>query len=143
MKDGTILLAYFNNKSTRMISTTHHGEFVDWATITYSQLVKELIKWETFHENMIEGTSIKKRKKDVCHYAIVLEVLFQNWFPLEGAKSHEKKKQAKQCQKDKRRKDNLMERFIKNKRPLNLIHIFPRKGKKLEIRTTRRVALMS
>jgi hypothetical protein len=29
-----------------MISRTHHGEFVDWATIMYSQLVKELIKWE-------------------------------------------------------------------------------------------------
>jgi hypothetical protein len=33
-------------------------------------------------------------KKDVFHFAIVLEVLFQKGFPLEGAKPHEKKKQA-------------------------------------------------
>jgi hypothetical protein len=33
-------------------------------------------------ENMIEGTT----KKDVCHFAIVLKVLFQKWVPLKGAK---------------------------------------------------------
>jgi hypothetical protein len=41
-------------------------------------------------ENMIKGTT----KKDVCHFAIVLKVLFQKWFPLKGAKSQEKKKEA-------------------------------------------------
>jgi hypothetical protein len=33
-------------------------------------------------ENMIKGTTKKKSKKDVCHYAIVLEVMFQKWFQL-------------------------------------------------------------
>jgi hypothetical protein len=37
---------YFNNKSVTMISTTDHGEFVNWVVITYFQLVKELIKWD-------------------------------------------------------------------------------------------------
>jgi len=29
-----------------MISKVDHGKFVNWATIMYSQLVKELIIWE-------------------------------------------------------------------------------------------------
>ncbi len=37
---------YFSNKSTMMISRAYHGESVNWATIMYYQLVKELIKWE-------------------------------------------------------------------------------------------------
>jgi len=37
----------------------------------------------------------------------------------------------------------LRERFIENKRPLNLTHIFPKKEKKPKIRTLRRVILMS
>jgi len=41
---------------------------------------------------MIEGIAKKKPKKDVCHSAIVLEILFQKWFPLEGIESQEKKK---------------------------------------------------
>ncbi len=36
---------YFSNKFAMMISRINHGEFVDWATIMYFQLVKELIKW--------------------------------------------------------------------------------------------------
>ncbi len=48
------------------------------------QLVKDLIKWEKFQKNVIEGTTKRKPKKDVCHFAIVLEVLFQKWFPLQG-----------------------------------------------------------
>jgi hypothetical protein len=32
------------------------------------------------------GNSQKKTKKDVYHYANVPEVLFQKWFPVEGAK---------------------------------------------------------
>jgi hypothetical protein len=127
-----------------MIFRAHHGKFVDWAVIMYSQLVKELIKWEKCQKNMIEGTSKKEPKKDVCHFAIVLEVLFQKWFPLERAKSQEKKKHAKQPQEDKRRRrNNLRERFIKNKRPLNPIHISPKKEKQPKTRTTRRTILMS
>ncbi len=37
---------YFSNKSAMMISKTNHGEFVNWATIMYFQLVKDLIRWE-------------------------------------------------------------------------------------------------
>jgi hypothetical protein len=37
----------------------------------------------------------------------------------------------------------LRERFVGNKRPLNLTHIFPKKEKKLEIRTLRKAILMS
>jgi hypothetical protein len=73
---------------------------------------------------MIEGTTKIELKKDVCHYAIVLEILFQKWFPLKGAKPQEKNKQTKQPQEDKRRRDNLREKFIKNEKPLNLTHIF-------------------
>jgi hypothetical protein len=58
----------------------------------YSQLVKELIRWEKCQKNMIKRTFKRERKKYVCHSAIVLEVLFQKWFPLEGAKPWEKKK---------------------------------------------------
>jgi hypothetical protein len=43
---------------------------------------------------MIEGTIKKEPKKDVYHFAIVLKVLFQKWFPLEKAKLLEKKEQA-------------------------------------------------
>jgi hypothetical protein len=37
----------------------------------------------------------------------------------------------------------LRERFIKNKRPLNPTHIFPKKEKQLKIRTTIRIIIMS
>jgi hypothetical protein len=67
-----------------MISIIDHGKFVNWATIIYSQLVKELMRWEKCEKKMSEGTSKRKPKKDVCHYAIVQEVLFQKWFPIEG-----------------------------------------------------------
>jgi hypothetical protein len=92
---------------------------------------------------MIEGISKRKPKKDVCHFAIVLEVLFQKWFPLEGGESQKKKKHAEQPQEDKRRRDSLRERFIKNKRPLNPTHICPKKEKQLETRTTKKIVLMS
>ncbi len=75
-----------------MISKADHGEFVNWAAIMYFQLVNELIRWEKCQKNMIEGTTKKEPKKDVCHFVIVLEVLFQKWFPIQGAKPHEKKK---------------------------------------------------
>ncbi len=70
----------------------------------YSQLVKELIRWDKCHTNMIKGTTKRKPKKDGCHSAIVLEVLFYKWFPLEGAKSQDKNKHAKQPQEDKKKK---------------------------------------
>jgi hypothetical protein len=43
---------------------------------------------------MIEGTTKREFFKNVCHFAIVLEILFQKWFPLEGTKPQEKKKQT-------------------------------------------------
>jgi hypothetical protein len=46
-------------------------------------------------KKMIKGIAKRKPKKDVWHFSIILEVLFQKWFPLDGAKSHERKKQAK------------------------------------------------
>jgi len=92
---------------------------------------------------MIEGIDQREPKKDVCHFVVVLEVLFQKWFPLEGAKSQERKKQVERPEKDKRRRDSLRERFIKNKRPLNPMHISPKKKKQPKTRTTRRAILMS
>jgi hypothetical protein len=43
---------------------------------------------------MIERIAKREPKNDICHSPIVLKVLFQKWFPLEGAKSQEKKKHA-------------------------------------------------
>jgi hypothetical protein len=40
---------------------------------------------------MIAGIAKREPKNDVCHSTIVLEVLFQKWFPLKGAKSQENK----------------------------------------------------
>jgi len=34
------------NQYAMMISKVNHGDLVNWATIMYSQLVKELIRWE-------------------------------------------------------------------------------------------------
>ncbi len=84
----------------------------------------------------------KKPKRVVCHFAIVLEVLFHKWFPVQRAKPQEKKKQTKQPHEDMRRKETLRERFKKT-RPLNHAHIFLRKDKQLETRTTKREILMS
>ncbi len=126
-----------------MISKVDHGKFVNWAVIMYSQLVKNLIKWEKCQKSMIEGTTKRKPKKDVCHYVIILEVLFQKWFPLQIVEPHEKKKQTKQPQEYKRKKETLKERFIKNKRPLNLAHFSPKVDKQLKTRTTKRTVLMS
>jgi hypothetical protein len=33
---------------------------------------------------MIKEITKRKQKKDVCHFAIVLKVLFYKWFPLKG-----------------------------------------------------------
>jgi hypothetical protein len=40
-----------------------------------------------------------------------------------------KKKQIGQSHEDKRRKEILREKFIKNKKPLNLAHLSPKKEK--------------
>jgi len=61
-------MQHFNNKSSMMILRVDHGKFVNWATIMYPQLVKELIRWEKCQKNMIEGTS-KKEPKNM--YAII------------------------------------------------------------------------
>ncbi len=74
-----------------MISKANHSESINWDAIMYSQLVKELIKWEKCQKNIIEWTSKREPKKDVCHSTIVLEVVIQKWFPLEGVKPKEKK----------------------------------------------------
>jgi hypothetical protein len=34
---------------------------------------------------MIEGTTNRRPKKDVCHSVIILEIMFYKWFPLKGA----------------------------------------------------------
>jgi hypothetical protein len=75
---------------------------------------------------MIEGITKRKPKNDVSHFAVVLEVIFQKWFPLERLESLERKKHAKKLQEDKRKIISLREKFIKNKRPLNLTHIYPK-----------------
>ncbi len=83
---------YFSNKFVMMISRAHHGESINWVAIMYSQLVKEFFRWEKCQKKMIEETTNRKQKKDVCHSTIVLEVLFHKWFPLKGVKPQEKKK---------------------------------------------------
>ncbi len=60
-----------------MISKANHRKFVNWVTIMFFQLVKEMIKWEKCQKNMIEGIAKREPKKDVCHFAIVLKVIFQ------------------------------------------------------------------
>jgi 3-dehydroquinate synthetase len=60
-------MQYFNNKSIMMISRANHGESVNWGTIMYFQLVKELTIWDKCQKNMIEGTTKREPKKNVCH----------------------------------------------------------------------------
>ncbi len=68
---------YFSNKFAIMISRANHGKSINWAIIMFSQLVKEMVKWEKCQRNMIEGTTKRELKKDVCHFAIMLKVIFQ------------------------------------------------------------------
>jgi hypothetical protein len=56
---------------------------------------------------LIEGIAKREHKKDVCHSAIILEVLFQKWFPIKGIEPHEKKKQSQQPQEEKMRKETM------------------------------------
>jgi hypothetical protein len=67
-----------------MISIVDHGKSINWATIMYFQFVMELMRWEKCEKKMIDGTTKRKPKKDVCRSAVVQEVLFQKWFPIEG-----------------------------------------------------------
>jgi hypothetical protein len=85
---------YFSNKFAMMISKADHGKFVNWATIMYYQLVKEFIKWGKCQKNIIEGTT-KREPKKICHFIIVLEVLFLKWFLMQGAEPLKKNKQIK------------------------------------------------
>jgi hypothetical protein len=39
---------------------------------------------KVLEKKMIKGTAKREPKKDVCHFVIVLEVLFHKWFPLKG-----------------------------------------------------------
>jgi hypothetical protein len=41
---------------------------------------------------MIEGIAKREPKKDVCHFAIILKVLFPKWFLVKGIEPHDKKK---------------------------------------------------
>jgi hypothetical protein len=75
-------------------------------------------------------------------FCYCLETLFQEWFIVKGVEPQEKKKQNEQPQEEKSRKEMLRERFIKNKRPLNPTHIYPKKEKELEIRTLKRIVMM-
>jgi hypothetical protein len=70
-----------------MIFRVDHGKLVNWVAIMYSQFVKELIRCEKCQKNMIEEITKIEPPKNVCHSTIVLEVLFQKWFPLEGVNS--------------------------------------------------------
>jgi hypothetical protein len=83
---------YFSNKFAMMISKADHGKFVNWAIIMYSQMVKKLIKWEKCQENTIEGTAKRDSKKDVCHSTIILEVIFQKWFPIKRSRTIKEEK---------------------------------------------------
>jgi len=56
---------YFSNKFAMMISIVNHGESINWAAIMYSQLVKELIRWEKCYKNMIEGITKREPKNDL------------------------------------------------------------------------------
>ncbi len=123
-----------------MISKVDNGESMNWATIMYSQLVKKLIRWEKCQNNMIEGTTKKESKKDVCHFTIILEVLFQKWFSSKGAKPQEKKNQSEQPKEEKKKKETLRKRFIK-KRPLNTAHIFLKKEKEPKTKTTKKIVM--
>jgi hypothetical protein len=78
---------YFNNKFAMMISKVDHRKFVNWAIIMYFQLVKELIRWEKCQENTIERIAKREPKKDVCHSTIILEVMFQKWFPIKRSRT--------------------------------------------------------
>jgi hypothetical protein len=57
------------------------GKYVDWANIMFKQLQKEWIRWTTSHTKMLKGIIKVDPKKDVCHFALVIEVLMQHLFP--------------------------------------------------------------
>jgi hypothetical protein len=71
----------------------NNGKSMNWVAFMYSLLVKELIRSDKCQKNMIEGIAKREPKKDVCHFVIVLKVLFQNWFLVKGVEPQEKKKQ--------------------------------------------------
>jgi hypothetical protein len=46
-----------------VISIIDHGKSINWGTIMYYQLVKELIKWEKCQQNMIEEHPKENQKR--------------------------------------------------------------------------------
>ncbi len=73
-----------------------------------------------------------------CPKSFVLEVV-----SIKRSRAIGEKKKIEQPQEDKRKKDIMRERFIKNKRPLNPTYISSKKEKQFKTKTTRRVILMS
>ncbi len=59
-----------------MIFRVDHEKSINWVVIMYYQLIKELIRWDKCQRNMIGGTTKREPKKDVCHFSIVLKVMF-------------------------------------------------------------------
>jgi hypothetical protein len=57
-----------------------NGKYVGWTKRMFKQLQKELIRWTTSHTKMLRGTIKVDPKKDVCHFAVVIEVLMQHLF---------------------------------------------------------------
>jgi hypothetical protein len=54
-----------------------------------------------------------------------------------------REKKASKTTRGQEKKGEFEGEVIKNKRPLNTTHIFPKKEKQLEVRITRRVLMMS
>jgi hypothetical protein len=55
-------------------------------------MYSQLVKWEKCQK---KGTTKRKPKKDVCHFAIVLKNFVSEVVSIKGVKSQEKKKQPK------------------------------------------------
>jgi hypothetical protein len=63
-----------------MISKADHGKSMNWVTIMYSQLVKELIRWGKCYKNVIEGITKRAQKGCIpfchCFRSYILEMVF-------------------------------------------------------------------
>jgi hypothetical protein len=60
--------------------TTIKRLYVDWADTMFKQLQKKLIRWTTFLTKMLKGIIKIYLKKDVCHLALIIEILMQHFF---------------------------------------------------------------
>jgi hypothetical protein len=108
----------------------------------YYQLVKEFINGKNVWKKVIEGTTKRKPKKDVCHSTIILEVMFQKWFPLEE-QSHTRKRSKQSSHTRIREERNIWGRGLSKTKTSESYTIFPKKEQQLETRITRRTILMS